>query len=119
MFESFDLSSLGSFIVALVTAAVTWAGAFLYHKQERDKREIENESTQSEEWKKLYLESKDDSARKDQKIDELRKELNELRNSIVRLERRVQLAAIYGCSNLQCPVREHINIAGEEASVND
>lgn len=118
MSELFDLVSMGNFITALVTAIVTWGGTFLYHKQERERREIENESSQAEEWKKLFLESKEDSERKDRKIDELRTELNQVRNQMVRLERSFQLASIYGCRNLQCPVREALSFQDQSLNQN-
>ena len=104
MFESLDI--LSTAITAILSAGVTAAGTFLYYKQERDKRDIENESLQSEEWKKLYLESKEDSAKKDKKIDECLGEVNELRKQLIQLERKVQLSHIYACTNLQCPNRE-------------
>lgn len=98
--------NLGNLITVLVTAAVTWGGTFLFYKQEKKSRDIENEARQSEEWRKLYLESQEDSRKKDDKIDELRKEMGDMRRQLIHLERRVQLNSIYRCENLKCPNRE-------------
>ena len=67
--------------------------------------DIENESKQSEEWRKLYIDSQQDSARKDHKIDELRKEINELRVSLYALQRDVMLNSAYRCDIFPCPNR--------------
>lgn len=99
------LDSLGNIVTVLVTACVTWAGSFLFYRQRRDSLDIENESKQSEEWRKLYLDSQEDSRKKDEKIDELRKEMCELRKQMIMLERRVQLNSIYRCDIMDCPRR--------------
>ena len=100
-----SLLSVGNIITMLVTAAVTWAGSFLFYKQKRDSLDIDNEARQSEEWRKLYLDSQEDSREKDKKIDELRKELQILRMQLVNLERKVQINSIYRCEHLNCPNR--------------
>lgn len=98
MAEFLNLLAEGSnILVAVITALVTWAGSFLFYRQKRDSMDIENESKQSDEWRKLYLESQEDSRKKDEKIDELRKEMQTLRTQLIQLERRVQLNSIYRC----------------------
>lgn len=110
------LDSLSNIVTVLVTACVTWAGSFLFYRQRRDSLDIENESKQSDEWRKLYLESQEDSRKKDEKIDELRKEMvqlrkdhakemDELRKRMITLERREQLNSIYRCEIMDCPRR--------------
>lgn len=99
------LFNLSNLLTAVITALVTWGGTFLFYKQEKTSRDIDNESKQSEEWRKLYLDSQEDSRKKDEKIDELRKEMGELRRQIISLERRVQLNTIYRCDKMDCPNR--------------
>lgn len=99
------LASAGDILTVFVTAAVTWAGTFIFYRQRKDGMEIENESKQSEEWRKLYLESQEDSRKKDEKIDELRRDMNKLNMCIISLERRVQLNSIYRCDREHCPDR--------------
>lgn len=117
LFES--LLSAGNIISVLVTAAVTWAGSFLFYKQRRDGMNIENEAKRSDEWRKLYVESQEDSRKKDEKIDGLRKEMQqmrenhanemiEMRRQLIALERKVQLNTIYRCDKLDCPNRPKI-----------
>lgn len=100
-----SLLSVGNIITVLVTAAVTWAGSFLFYRQKRDSLNIENEARQSEEWRKLYLDSQEDSRNKDNKIDELRKMINAQNIRLIDLERRVQINSIYRCEVLNCPNR--------------
>lgn len=96
------LESFGNFISILVTAVVTWAGSFLFYRQRRESMDIENDAKQSDAWRSLYLESQEDSRKKDAKIDELRKEINDLRSQYILLEREVKLNSIYRCDNMQC-----------------
>ena len=110
-----NLSEFGNVLTILVTAAVTWAGSFLFYKQRRDGMNIENESKQSDEWRKLYIESQEDSRKKDEKIDELRKEMSEMRRQLIALERKVQLNTIYRCDKMDCPMRQN-SLADHEKS---
>ena len=106
--ETFDISSF-SFIPTLVTSVVsgliTWLGTFLFYRQKRDGMDIANEAQRSAEWKKLYDESKQDSEQKDKKIDELRREINALRNELLEVRGQVQLNGIYRCEVLKCVKR--------------
>lgn len=100
-----SLSGFGDVVTVLVTAAVTWAGSFLFYRQRKDSMEIENESKQSVEWRKLYLDSQEDSRKKDEKIDDLRKDMNKMNMHIISLERRVQLNSIFRCDRTSCADR--------------
>lgn len=99
--------NIETLLTALVSAAVTWGGTFLFYKQEKKSRDIDNESKQSEEWRKLYLESQEDSRKKDEKIDDLYKIIEGMRRDITALERRVQLNTIYRCDRIECGKRLH------------
>lgn len=100
-----SLPFISEFITAIITAIVTFAGSFLFYKQEKKSKEIDNEARQSDEWRKLYLESQEDSRRKDQKIDDLYREMAEMRRITNALERKVNLNSIYRCEHLNCPNR--------------
>lgn len=54
-------------------------GGVLFWKQDKRAKEIENEAHQSEEWRKLYERSEQDSRDKSDKIDRLYDEKKELR----------------------------------------
>jgi len=54
-------------------------GGVLYWKQDKRAKEIENEAHQSDEWRKLYERSEQDSRDKSGKIDRLYDEKKELR----------------------------------------
>lgn len=99
-------STIEGFITLLVTNVVTWAGTFLFFKQRKEGMEIENESKQSAEWRKLYLDQKQDSKEKDSKIDRLTERLNEYGLKVVRIE---ALLDSVGCMRRGCPDRLHIS----------
>lgn len=100
-----SLSQLGGLLHILITAAVTWAGSFLFYGQRKESLKIENESKQSEEWRKLYLESQNDSRKKDEKIDELYRNQSRQDSHIIDLERRINLISIYRCDRINCTQR--------------
>ncbi|CAJ0592261.1 unnamed protein product [Cylicocyclus nassatus] len=107
------LFNLGNLLTMLITALATWGGTFLFYKQEKRSKDIDNEAKQSEEWRKLYLDSQEDSRKKeedsrkkDEKIDELRKEMSDMRRQMNNLERRVILNSIYRCNRVDCSNRE-------------
>lgn len=62
-----------------ICTAVLGGGGVLYWKQDKRAKEIQNEARQSEEWRKLYERSEQDSREKDAKIDALYEEKKELR----------------------------------------
>ena len=97
--------SSGGLLHILITAAVTWAGSFLFYGQRKESLKIENESKQSEEWRKLYLESQNDSRKKDEKIDELYRNQSRQDSHIIDLERRINLISIYRCDRINCTQR--------------
>ena len=99
------LDYTGTFLTAIATAVATWGGTVFFYRQRKRGLEIENEARQSDEWRKLYLDSQQDSERKDQKIDELRSEIAELRRALNRLDRQVQLNSIYRCEIVGCERR--------------
>ena len=105
--ENFEIfgTALSTILAAIASSVATWAGTFFFYRQRKQALDIENESKQSEEWRKLYIDSQQDSARKDHKIDELRKEINELRVSLYALQRDVMLNSAYRCDIFPCPNR--------------
>lgn len=104
---SWLLSEMGNIITIFVTSAVTLAGSFLFYRQKKDTLEIENESKQSDEWRKLYLDQKEDSKEKDRKIDLLNDKLNEFGLKVVRME---SLLDSVGCARRGCANRLHLSM---------
>lgn len=103
MMEGFDF--LSNIVSVIITAIVTWAGTFLFYRQKRDSLDIENEARRSEEWRKLYIESQNDSRDKDRKIDELRHSITDMQHQIINLERLVRINSIYRCEDVSCSTR--------------
>ena len=68
----------GSIIMTLI-GTILGGGGVLFWKQDKRAKELENEAKQSEEWRKLYERSEQDSKDKDAKIDSLYEEKKELR----------------------------------------
>lgn len=68
----------GSILMTII-GTILGGGGVLYWKQDKRAKELENEAKQSEEWRKLYERSEQDSKDKDAKIDSLYEEKKELR----------------------------------------
>lgn len=106
--ESLDYTSfsfLPTIITSLVTGLITWIGTFIFYKQKRDGMDISNEAQRSQEWRKLYEESKRDSDDKDKKIDELRRQINDLNRRMNDMDRTIRLNGIYRCEVMNCNKR--------------
>ncbi|MEG1543262.1 MAG: hypothetical protein RR382_01880 [Tannerellaceae bacterium] len=71
----------------IITSIVALGGTFLFYRENKRGKIIENEARQSEEWKKLYEESKQDSKEKDAKIDSLYLEIKEHRADYYELQK--------------------------------
>ena len=65
--------------LATVLGILLGGGGVLFWKQDKRAKEIENEAHQSDEWRKLYERSEQDSRDKSDKIDRLYDEKKELR----------------------------------------
>lgn len=101
------VSAISTLVVAL------GGGSLLYHKQNKIAKKIENESSQSAEWRKLYDEMKGELQNKDSKIDEFYKErkkydvdIADLRKRITDLEIMLKGERIYRCELMDCKNRK-------------
>lgn len=101
------VSAISTLVVAL------GGGSLLYHKQNKIAKKIENESSQSAEWRKLYDEMKGELQSKDNKIDELYDErkkydadIADLRKRITDLEIMLKGERIYRCELMDCKNRK-------------
>ena len=77
-------------ISTVVTAVCAIVGAFgggsiLYFQQTRKQKEIDNELKEAQEWEKLYREVATQNKEKDNKIEELRRDINNLREGKITL----------------------------------
>lgn len=99
----------------IIGTAVTLIGTlsgFVYYRQNRIAKELENEAKQSEEWRKLYEEMKAEAKERDTKIDSLydtinqhRNEKAELRQQITDLSVKVTAMRFTKCEKLYCADR--------------
>jgi len=64
-------------------------GGIIYYKQTRRMKEAEVEAKQSDEWKKLYEKSDEDSREKDRKIDALYCERQQMYNQLIERDRTI------------------------------
>lgn len=87
------LSVVLTAIVSFVSAM--GGGSILFVRQNRRMKELEIESKQSDEWKKLYELSDADSKRKDNKIDELYTERQQLLERLIGKERHISSLIVY------------------------
>lgn len=68
-------------ISGVTSAAVALGSSFLYYRQTKTSKELQNDAIRIAEWQKLYEESKEDSRIKDDKIDRLYIELRQEREN--------------------------------------
>ena len=87
-------------------------GGVLYWKQDKRAKVLENEAKQSDEWRKLYERSDQDSRDKDAKIDamyaekkELRQELDRKSEEITELKLKNKELEYQKCQKFECPRR--------------
>lgn len=101
-------------IVAIVSGVLAGGlSPFLFLRQNKDAKEIENESHQSEEWCKLYEEECKERKERDAKIDELYKEISvhrdakgEMAKRISKLEVENTRLKLLMCEVPSCPKRK-------------
>lgn len=97
-----------SIISTIITALLSCGCGVLFYRQEKTKKEIENEAQRSDEWRKLYEDSKADSKekesiieQKDAKIERLIYERNSLTNENIKLK--FQKCVKYKCFDRMPP----------------
>lgn len=73
-----DLGNIATMIITYIGGSLT---TFMFFPQMRKTKNIENESKQSEEWRKLYEETKMEAREKDSKIDSLYAEITKHRDA--------------------------------------
>ena len=95
-------------LVGLITG-----GGVLFYRQNKISKKIENESRQSEEWRKLYDNSrKEEQMKEDEikmltdKITGLYNELTDTRGRVSKLELAADLNKIYICKTKNCEKRD-------------
>lgn len=105
-------------MIEIITAVVSGllAGGltpFLFFRQERNAKNIDNEAKQSEEWKKLYEETKAELQERDVKIDALydkihgyRDECEDLSKQLTSLEVENTRCKLLMCEVPSCPRRQ-------------
>lgn len=69
-------------------------GGIIYYRQTRRMKEADVDAKQSEEWKKLYEKLDADSRAKDQKIDTLLAERQQMHNQLVERDRTIAIKEI-------------------------
>ncbi|NDV63910.1 hypothetical protein [Bacteroides sp. 224] len=82
-----DLGTVIATVVGLIGGNIT---AFMFFPQMRKTKNIENEAKQSEEWKKLYDETKSEIKELNEKIDSLYSKIEEHRDEKVELHKEIK-----------------------------
>lgn len=101
-------------IVAIVSGLL--AGGltpFLFFRQNKEAKEIENETHQSDEWHKLYEEMHTELKERDAKVDSLYAEINNQRDRKAELSKRITELEVentklklFMCEVPSCPKRQ-------------
>lgn len=78
-------------IMSIILSVITTGGltTFLFLPQLRKSKNIDNESKQSDEWRKLYEEASEEATKKDNKIEELYSEISKHRDEKASLQKEV------------------------------
>lgn len=108
-----DITTIITVVVGSLCSLAGIVSSFLYYRQTKVSKDLENDAKRIEEWRKLYEESKLDSKIKDEKIDRLYTEIREREHSMhevrnqheaVKLEN--MCLTIYKCNVAGCSKRE-------------
>lgn len=79
-----------SIAVAVISGVLAGGvSPFLFFRQEKDARSLDNEAKTSAEWKKLYEEEREERKERDVKIDHLYEKINTLRDDKTELAKRI------------------------------
>lgn len=104
---------IGSIVTVIVSCVASNIMVFLLFPQERKSKIIENEAKQSEEWRKLYNEEREERSRLNTKIDDLYVQVNLLRNEIAdksdevsKLSTENAQLKVLKCTKPGCPNRQ-------------
>jgi septal ring factor EnvC (AmiA/AmiB activator) len=82
--ESFDWRDI---ILAVIGCISLWVGGIFFYPQNKKAKNLENETKQSDEWKRLYQEACEENIRKEKKIEELYKEIAKQRDEKAELHK--------------------------------
>lgn len=100
----------------ITIAGLITGGGILFYRQNKISKKIENESRQSEEWRKLYDNSRKEEQMKENeinmltdKITGLYNELTDTRSRVSKLELAADLNKIYICKTKNCEKRDPQN----------
>lgn len=95
-------------IVTAIASGILAGGLtpFLFFRQDRNSKEIDNEAKQSEEWKKLYEETKEELNERDAKIDELYQQIHNQRDTEAEMAKHITEIEVENtkCKLLMCEV---------------
>lgn len=92
------METVFTFITGLIGAIAGAAGTFLFYRQNRDAKEIENDSTLAAEWEKLYREQKSIVEANTARIDDLVQQVTSLKAEVAGL----QSLKRFVCLNFDC-----------------
>ena len=97
----------------ITMAGLITGGGVLFYRQNKISKKIDNESRQSEEWRKLYDNSRKEEQMKENeinmltdKITGLYNELTDTRSRVSKLELAADLNKIYICKTKNCEKRD-------------
>lgn len=97
-----------SLLSSIVTAVLTGGGitAFLYRKENKRAKQLENETTASSQWRELYERAETRADALNVKIDELYKELSYIRDKNNGLTTQNAVLKILKCKRIGCADRK-------------
>lgn len=97
-----------SLLSSIVTAILTGGGitAFLYRKENKRAKQLENETTASSQWRELYERAEARADALSVKVDELYKKLSFLRDENNGLTTQNAVLKILKCKRIECSDRQ-------------
>ena len=104
------MTDIFNFITML--AGIITGGSFLFYRQNKISKKIDNESRQSEEWRKLYDNSRVVEKEKEEEIKQLDEKITTLSDKlqitsarVFKLEQDSEIDKRYSCSLIDCEKR--------------
>lgn len=95
------METILTFITGIFGAIAGAVGTFIFYRQNKKAKEIENDSTLAAEWEKLYREQKSIVEANTARIDDLVQQVTTLRGEVASL----QSLRGFVCVDLDCPKR--------------
>lgn len=103
--EGINWTTVIATIISFLTTGGGLVGIFFYRENKRAKQ-LQNETSASEQWRELYLDAKEEIKTLNNKIDGMYKTIGCMRDQINSLLTQKAVLTMFKCETLNCPTRK-------------